>query len=64
MELDDNEFSREISKNITQVFETWKNESKKIESSSEHRALQRRAGAMQIVDIEKNPIYTRLIRII
>ena len=38
MELDDIEFNRDIAKNITQVFETWKVESKKIESS-EHRAV-------------------------
>lgn len=56
MELDDAEFNREIAKNVSQVFETWKQESKKIETS-EQRAHMRRTGAMQIVDIEKNPIY-------
>ncbi len=31
MELDDNEFQREIASNVSLVFETWKAESKKVE---------------------------------
>jgi len=31
MDMDDAEFSRDIAKNVMQVFETWKAEAKKIE---------------------------------
>jgi hypothetical protein len=33
MELDDNEFLRDIARPISTVFETWKRESKKIDPS-------------------------------
>jgi len=56
MEMDDPDFMREVSKNVNLVFETWKNEIKKIDperSGVKHRAQQH-------VDIEKNPIFRRL----
>lgn len=32
MEIDDAEFNREVAKELNLIFETWKNESRKMES--------------------------------
>ena len=63
MEMEDQEFQKEIAKNVNLVFETWKSETKKIESSEQRQIHLRNRGGAQIVDIERNPIFKRLTMI-
>ena len=63
MEMEDQEFQKEIAKNVKLVFETWKSETKTIESSEQRQIHLRNRGGAQIVDIERNPIFKRLTMI-